>query len=301
MTSTLLRRLAAPAILAALALPALAACNAAGAAGNGDNEQTRVQVGETELGDVLLDSEGKALYMFKNDSDGESACYADCEKQWPPLIAEGDPSAGTGADADLLGTIERTDGFEQVTYKGMPLYHFAKDTSAGSVKGQGVKDLWYVVDAEGSIVEDTAGDGGQDGYGDEEDSSGYDDEAGDGAKPDIELAPTDEYGDVLVDSEGMTLYMFFKDENLDNASACNDDCLDKWTPMTLDEGEPALGEGLSEDLAGTIERTDGSTQVTYNDWPLYTYVGDEQPGDTKGVGFQNLWCATDAEGKAAKQ
>ncbi|MGH8875920.1 MAG: SCO0930 family lipoprotein [Stackebrandtia sp.] len=284
MRKTLLRRIALPAVLASLVLPALAACNTAGATDSKDDSKAKseVKVGETDLGNVLVDSEGQTLYMFKKDKNGKSACYDDCEKKWPPLTVDGDPEAGEGAEADLLGTTEREDGTKQVTYKDMPLYYFAKDSASGDVKGQGVKDVWYVVDADGKVVETKGG-------------SKKDD-----AKADIELSETDEYGEVLVDSEGMTLYMFFKDENLDNASACYGDCLKKWTPMTV-EDEPTVGEGPAKGLVDTIEREDGSKQVTYNDWPMYTFNEDSEPGDLKGVGFKDLWCATDAAGDAAKQ
>ncbi|ADD40360.1 hypothetical protein [Stackebrandtia nassauensis] len=292
MSNSLLRRLALPAVIAALAIPALAACNSAGANESTGKEAadsaTEVKVGETSLGDVLLDSEGKTLYMFKKDKDGKSACYDKCEKMWPPLTVDGDAKAGDGADADLLGTSEREDGSQQVTYNGMPLYYFAKDKAEGDVNGQGVKDVWYVVDAEGNIVDKAKDSGGDDGYDDGEEKKSYD----------LQLVDNDEYGPILVNSEGMTLYMFFKDEKLDNASACYKDCLNKWTPLTV-EDDPTYGDGVDKSLIGTIEREDGTKQVTYNDWPMYTFNDDANAGDTKGVGFKDLWCATTATGEAA--
>lgn len=299
MNKTAVRRLAAPAVLAALALPLLAACNLASAAADANQKAaesggTEIKADETGLGEVLVDAEGKTLYMFENDKDGKSACYEDCEKAWPPLLTEGEPEAGDGTAQDLLGTTERTDGGEQVTYNGMPLYYFAKDAKAGDVKGQGVKDVWYVVDGDGEIVTDKAGaddgdgDGYDDGYGGDDSKESYD----------LQLADNPDYGPILTDAEGMTLYMFFKDENLDAASACYGDCLDKWTPLTV-EADPTWGEGVDKSRIGTIEREDGSTQVTYNDWPMYTFADDTAAGDTKGVGFKNLWCATTATGEAA--
>lgn len=107
---------------------------------------------ESEHGTILTDAEGRTLYVFLNDSGGESACYDDCAQNWPALETEGDPQAGEGVDASLLGTSERQDGALQVTYNGMPLYHFANDSEPGQTNGQGVGDVWYVVSSEGEPV-----------------------------------------------------------------------------------------------------------------------------------------------------
>ena len=93
------------------------------------------------------------LYLFTNDSEGTSNCEGGCAASWPPLLTDGEPEAGDGVDATLLGTTERTDGTTQVTYNGLPLYFFASDQSAGDTSGQGVGDVWYVVSPEGEAVE----------------------------------------------------------------------------------------------------------------------------------------------------
>jgi predicted lipoprotein with Yx(FWY)xxD motif len=74
----------------------------------------------------------------------------------PALTAKGEPTAGEGLQSSLLGTTTRTDGTTQVTYKGMPLYHFAGDTKPGDVNGQGVGDVWFVLSANGELVKDKA-------------------------------------------------------------------------------------------------------------------------------------------------
>lgn len=111
-----------------------------------------VNVAETSLGKVLVDAKGMTLYMFTKDANGESACYDQCAQNWPPLIVADKASAGTGADATLLGTTKRKDGSLQVTYKSMPLYYFAKDKAAGDVMGQGVGSVWYVLGASGDVI-----------------------------------------------------------------------------------------------------------------------------------------------------
>jgi predicted lipoprotein with Yx(FWY)xxD motif len=111
-----------------------------------------VAVASSELGDILVDGEGRTLYMFGNDSGGDSSCYDACAQTWPALTTEGDASAGDGADASLLGTTERTDGSTQVTYNEHPLYRFASDQAPGDTNGQGVGDVWFVVSPAGEPI-----------------------------------------------------------------------------------------------------------------------------------------------------
>jgi predicted lipoprotein with Yx(FWY)xxD motif len=111
-----------------------------------------IQLGSTSLGSVLTDAQGRTLYMFVPDKAGASTCYDQCAVAWPPVLTAGAPVAGTGLDDSLLGTTTRSDGSVQVTYNKLPLYLFAKDTAAGDVKGQGVKNVWYVLDAKGTAM-----------------------------------------------------------------------------------------------------------------------------------------------------
>ena len=106
------------------------------------------------LGEVLVDGEGITLYMFDPDKQGESTCYDQCADAWPPLI--GEASAGDGADDSKLGSVARTDGSQQVTYNGWPLYYFANDQAAGDTTGQGVDNVWWVLDRDGEPVKTTS-------------------------------------------------------------------------------------------------------------------------------------------------
>jgi predicted lipoprotein with Yx(FWY)xxD motif len=112
-----------------------------------------VSIGETDLGPVLVDAEGFTLYLFLNDSDGTSSCTGGCADTWPPVISDA-PSGGDGVDGGLLDTTARDDGSSQVTYNGHPLYRYAPDAAPGDTTGQGVGDVWYVVDASGNAVDD---------------------------------------------------------------------------------------------------------------------------------------------------
>jgi predicted lipoprotein with Yx(FWY)xxD motif len=101
----------------------------------------------------------------------------------------------------------------------------------------------------------------------------------------VAVAEDPDLGEFLTDPEGMTLYLFTKDEP--GVSNCSGECLANWPafsaeePLTLPEGVPGT--------LGLITRDDGTTQVTYNDWPLYYWVGDQAPGDVTGQGVGDVW------------
>ncbi|MFF0830450.1 hypothetical protein ACFYU8_27065 [Brevibacillus sp. NPDC003359] len=101
-----------------------------------------------KAGKYLADPQGRALYYFKKDEAGKSNCSGDCLANWPAFTQE-DFAVPEGFDKKDFATITREDnGEKQVTYKGFPLYYFAKDTQKGDVSGQGVKDVWFVVNSE---------------------------------------------------------------------------------------------------------------------------------------------------------
>ncbi len=109
-----------------------------------------IKVAQKEgLGTFLVDSQGRALYLFLADTPTRSACTGGCAKKWPPLLTSGMPQASEGVDASKLGTLVRDDGTTQVTYNGHPLYYFADDNQAGDTKGQGVGNKWYLVSPDG--------------------------------------------------------------------------------------------------------------------------------------------------------
>ena len=93
-------------------------------------------------------------------------------------------------------------------------------------------------------------------------------------------------GSFLVDSKGMTLYLFTTDTP--NTSNCYGGCAKFWPPL-LTTGAPTAGAGVTASMLGTTKRTDGTTQVTYNGWPLYYYVSDKAAGDTTGENVQGSW------------
>jgi len=97
------------------------------------------------IGPYLVDANGMTLYYFKKDTVGVSNCSGGCLQNWPAFYAEQIIVPSTINMADF-GTITRADGTKQTTYKGWPLYYFFKDANRGDTNGQGVKDVWFVID-----------------------------------------------------------------------------------------------------------------------------------------------------------
>lgn len=89
-------------------------------------------------------------------------------------------------------------------------------------------------------------------------------------------------GKVLVDSKGMTLYYFQKDQKGSGKSKCSGACASAWPPL-LTGAEAEAMTGVQTSMLGTIKRSDGTTQVTYAGWPLYTFVEDKKPGEDNGT------------------
>lgn len=102
------------------------------------------------------------------------------------------------------------------------------------------------------------------------------------ARKTVNVAVDDTYGQYLTDGLGMALYTFTADKQAGESSACTGECADRWLSYIAEgaEGELTAGDGVDESLLSFIVREDGTRQVTYSGWPLYYYVGDENPGDT---------------------
>ncbi|MBE3594378.1 MAG: 5'-nucleotidase C-terminal domain-containing protein [Candidatus Carbobacillus altaicus] len=104
-------------------------------------------------------------------------------------------------------------------------------------------------------------------------------------------------GPYLVNDAGFSLYIYTKDQP-GGVSVCTGTCADNWPPLTVTEEvykryvEEGIkvGEGIEKDKVGFIKRPDSDLyQVTYNGWPLYTFIGDKAPGETNGQGKNDVW------------
>jgi predicted lipoprotein with Yx(FWY)xxD motif len=162
----------------ALVLTVLAAAGCGGSGGSSsagspptlpktaNGSPATIGVSNGTLGTILVDSQGRTLYLFQHDVSSTSTCTGACATNWPPLRATGKPTVGSGAKASLVATSPRQDGGPQVTYNGHPLYRFAGDQNPGDAKGQGINaygGLWYAVSPAGNLV--SGGGSGSSGYG----------------------------------------------------------------------------------------------------------------------------------------
>jgi predicted lipoprotein with Yx(FWY)xxD motif len=109
-----------------------------------------------------------------------------------------------------------------------------------------------------------------------------------GPPPTVSIEQVDGVGAVLVDREGAALYT--SEQEADGTVRCRDDCLGFWLPLEA-SGDPTGPDELSGTL-GTVERPDGSTQVTYNGVPLYRFSDDREPGQVTGDGLSDAFGGT---------
>ncbi|HVK20963.1 MAG TPA: hypothetical protein VM677_06355 [Actinokineospora sp.] len=231
------------------------------------------------LGKVVTDVDGRTLYRFDKDKakPPTSNCDGECAVAWPPALAGETDIAADGVDEGIIGTLERGDGTMQLTLDGWPLYRFAKDKASGEAKGQGVGGTWYAATPEGK-------------------------KAGVPAEPKnvVRLTAKEigKFGTGVVDAKGYTLYRFDKDAAKPSKSTCDGDCAKAWPPVLAGDGTIAV-DGVAEDVVGTVDRADGSTQLTLNGWPLYRFAKDTAPGEVKGHGVGGTWFAITPAGKKA--
>lgn len=115
----------------------------------------------------------------------------------------------------------------------------------------------------------------------------------------LKTANDPKLGQILTDSRSMTLYLFLKDTP--GSSSCSGSCLTLWPAVTVGGEQPPAADAAITGKIGTIQRQDGTVQVTINDLPLYTFSGDTKPGDVNGQGineFGGLWYAVNPDGSA---
>ena len=156
-------------LTAAAALLAAAALVAACGSGGGDKKESKkpattksapatttaatgpatVKTAQTGIGTVLVDADGKTLYLFANDQGTTSAVPPNILQAWPPLTVTGAPVAGQGVDKAKLGTAPQPGGQTWVTYNGHLLHRFSGDASAGQTNGHKLGNVWYAVTATG--------------------------------------------------------------------------------------------------------------------------------------------------------
>lgn len=222
-----------------------------------------------QLGKFLADGNGMTLYLFTKDTKNTSTCYGKCASAWPPVLADGAPTLKDGVASGLISTTLRTDGTTQLTYAGWPLYYYFEDAKAGDVAGQAANNVWWVVSGEGNPIKPAS----------------------------VKFGQNDKLGKFLVDGAGNSLYLFTKDTP--GVSNCYGKCEIAWPPL-LTVDQPTLGDGIATTAISSTLRKDGSSQLTYNGWPLYYYFKDEAPGDVSGQAVNKVWWVVSGEGNPIK-
>jgi len=226
-----------------------------------------VQVGQNPtLGSILVASMGRTLYVYTMDGRNVSNCTGNCTLTWLPLtVPGGKPTGGNGVTAKLT-LIKRKDGTRQVVINGQPLYLYMKDGGLGDAKGQGVANSWYAVQPKGAKA-----------------ISAW---AAAAAQATVQMATNPTFGNILVNAQEMTLYLYTKDAP--GFSTCTGACAKPWPPLVALSGTPTEGPGVTGKF-GTLRRPDGTLQVTSNGQPLYLYAGDQKPGEATGEGVDMVW------------
>jgi predicted lipoprotein with Yx(FWY)xxD motif len=144
------------AVLAALVSTSAVASAQPGAPSAKAAASATVQLHNSSLGKILVNSSGFTLYLFTRDSRNKNSCIkiSGCSKVWPALTS-GKPTAGSGVKASMLSTITLPGGSKQVTYAGHPLYTYAPSMEKAETSYVGVKFFggsWDAVNANGGAV-----------------------------------------------------------------------------------------------------------------------------------------------------
>ena len=211
---------------------------------------------------VLTDFSGFTLYTFEGnvDEDGQS-CGSGCAIRWKAVAA---PSLAIGSGE--FSVVTRPDGTRQWTHREKPLYRFAGDLLPGDAHGRSVDKRFRVATVKKNFT-----------------------------PPRVAVAALPGYGDVLT-LDGMTLYAgsafekywagrnlrgsfriaYFKGKRLGGRACESDACLQDWRPFA------AAPDAQSAGFWEVISRPDGARQWAYKGFALYTYRGDEAPGQIRG-------------------
>jgi predicted lipoprotein with Yx(FWY)xxD motif len=158
--------LAGPVVVAGVALIA-AGCGGGAAYGSAvtsypsatpaaSTQAKTVAIRRTSLGDVLVDAQGRTLYLFEKDRGMTSRCSGTCASIWPQLTTTSKPTAGAGLSAVKVAVAKQPGGGREVTYAGHPLYTYAGDAKPGDTKGQGLAQFgaeWYVLSPDGHKID----------------------------------------------------------------------------------------------------------------------------------------------------
>lgn len=228
------------------------------------------------FGKILVDKEGRTLYFFANDANGENSCTGGCEALWPVFNVDNLTQDQLGDGLPLAGfkTITTASGKKHLTYKGWPLYYFAPSQNGVNVKeapgqtgGEGIGGVWFVGKQDYTIMLANTQLTGHDG-------KNYLGNYTEGTGKTI----------YFTNDKGLTLYTFKDDKQNDNNFTAADFSNNAVWPI-YETDKIVVPSVLDKSLFGSID-VFGKKQLTYRGWPLYFFGLDNQTrGLNKGVSF----------------
>lgn len=247
-------------------------------------QETKMEVNlsnSTTLGSYLSDKDGRSLYFFATDANGQSSCTGGCEAAWPPFFVDNltADKLGAGLAFSDFAIITTSSSKKQLTYKGWPLYYYSPVTSgdgyggvntpeaAGKTTGDGVNGTWFIAKPDYSIMIVSSQLLGHDGKNYKSDYT-----VGDGATT------------YFTDAKGITLYTFkndnFKKNNFTSADFSNNGV---WP---IYETDKIVVPSILDKSKFSVITVFGKSQLAYNGWPLY-YFGQDAGvrGANKGISF----------------
>jgi len=254
------------------------------------------------FGSILVGSDGRTLYAFTKDADGQSTCFDACAAAWPAATVTDGFTPPAGVDPALVSTVDRPDGSKQLKVGKWPLYYYAGDGAQGDTNGQGVGGVWFVVKADGTLIKgDAAAPPAEPSTAaaapaaEAPAAQPAPEQAASG--PVVSLAQVGNLGEVMVGANGHTLYAFTDDPA--KQTTCFDACAKAWPPLTV-AADFTISPDLQASGASTIDRPDGTKQLVMGKWALYYYAGDGAAGDANGQGVGGKWFTIDANCKLVK-
>ncbi|MEN2401261.1 hypothetical protein GKZ90_0015840 [Flavobacterium sp. MC2016-06] len=230
----------------------------------------------TTLGSYLADKNGKALYFFSTDANGQASCSGGCEAVWPPFYVDNltADKLAAGLTASDFATITTPSAKKQLTYKGWPLYYYAPSVNgtntpeaAGQTTGDGVGGVWFIAKPDYSIMLVKSQLVGHDGKNYKSDYT-----VGDGLTT------------YFTDAKGLTLYTFkndnFKKNNFTKADFSNN------AVWPIYETDKIVIPSILDKSKFSVITVFGKSQLAYNGWPLYYFGQDASVrGANKGISF----------------
>jgi predicted lipoprotein with Yx(FWY)xxD motif len=241
------------------------------------------------LGSYLSDKDGRTLYFFSTDANGQSSCTGGCEALWPAFFVDNltADKLGTGLTLSDFATITNASGKSQLTYKGWPLYYYAPVSAGdaygngavntleapGKTGGEGFGGVWFIAKPDYSIMIVKSQLIGHDGNHYKSDYT-----VGDGLTT------------YFTDGKGVTLYTFKADKfNVNNFTKADFSNNAVWP---IYETDKIVVPSILDKADFGVITVFGRSQLTYYGWPLY-YFGQDAGvrGANKGISFPSpgIW------------